>query len=206
MNSNDPRTVADGLYQEAIAQFRTLLEEAATAGEPEPTAMTLATVDGAGRISARIVLLKNVDERGFVFYTNYRSAKAEQLAEQPRAALCLLWKSLRDVVQVRVEGSVEKAGAVESDAYFASRPRASQIGAWASLQSQTLPARAELDARVAETEKRFAGTEVPRPPDWGGYRVVPDVIEFWFGERARLHDRIRYEAVEGNWTKRLLYP
>jgi pyridoxamine 5'-phosphate oxidase len=206
MNSNDPRTVADGLYQEAIAQFRTLLGDATTAGEPEPTAMTLATVDGAGRISARIVLLKNVDERGFVFYTNYRSAKAGQIAEQPRAALCLLWKSLRDVVQVRVEGGVEKVGAVESDAYFASRPRASQIGAWASLQSQTLPARAELDARVAETEKRFAGTEVPRPPDWGGYRVVPDVIEFWFGERARLHDRIRYEAGEGNWTKRLLYP
>jgi pyridoxamine 5'-phosphate oxidase len=206
MNSNDPRTVADGLYQEAIAQFRTLLAEAATAGEPEPTAMTLATANGAGRISARIVLLKDIDERGFVFYTNYRSAKAEQLAEQPRAALCMLWKSLRDVVQVRVEGSVEKAGAVESDAYFASRPRASQIGAWASLQSQTLPARVELDARVAEMEKRFAGAEVPRPPDWGGYRVVPDVIEFWFGERARLHDRIRYEGLEGHWTKRLLYP
>jgi pyridoxamine 5'-phosphate oxidase len=206
MNSNDSKTVADALYQEAIAQFRTLLVEAEAAGEPEPTAMTLATADNVGRISARIVLLKGVDERGFVFYTNYHSAKAGQLAAQPRAALCVLWKSLRDVVQVRIEGGVEKTGADESDAYFASRPRASQIGAWASLQSQTLPARAELDERVAEMEKRFAGGEVPRPPDWGGYRVVPDAMEFWFGQRARLHERIRYEAGEREWSKRLLYP
>jgi len=206
MNSNDSKSVADALYQEAIAQFRTLLAEATAAGEPEPTAMTLATADDGGRISARIVLLKNVDERGFVFYTNYRSAKAEQLAGQPRAGLCLLWKALRDVVQVRIEGRVEKTAAEESDAYFASRPRASQIGAWASLQSQTLSKRAELDARVSETERRFAGVDVPRPPDWGGYRVVPDAIEFWFGQRARLHDRVRYEAGDHGWSKRLLYP
>lgn len=168
--------------------------------------MTLATADAAGRLSARIVLLKAVDEQGFVFYTNYRSEKAEQLAAQPRAALCFLWKTLRDVVQVRVEGVAEKVGASESDAYFASRPRASQIGAWASLQSRTLSDRIELDERVAEAERRFAGSEVPRPPDWGGYRVVPDMIELWFGQLARLHDRERYELVDGMWTKRLLYP
>ena len=175
-------------------------------GEPEPTAMTLATADAAGCLSARIVLLKAVDERGFVFYTNYGSAKAEQLAAQPRAALCFHWKTLRDGVQVRVEGVVEKAGGDESDVYFASRPRASQIGAWASLQSRTLHERSELDQRVAEMEQRFAGGGVPRPPDWGGYRLVPDMIELWFGQRARLHDRERYEIADGKWTKRLLYP
>ena len=168
--------------------------------------MTLATADADGRLSARIVLLKAVDDRGFVFFTNYASAKAGQLAAHPRAALCFLWKALRDVVQVRIEGVVEKAGAEESDAYFASRPRASQIGAWASLQSQTLPERSMLDTRVAEMERRFAGVEVPRPVDWGGYRLVPDMIELWFGQRARLHDRERYESVGGQWTKRLLYP
>lgn len=168
--------------------------------------MSLATGDAAGRLSARIVLLKGVDERGFVFYTNYASAKADQLAAHTRAALCFHWKTLRDGVQVRVEGVVEKAGVDESDAYFASRPRASRIGAWASLQSRTLPDRDQLDARVAEMEERFAGIDVPRPPDWGGYRVVPDMIELWFGQRARLHDRERYESIDGVWTKRLLYP
>lgn len=197
---------SDPIYLEAVAQFRDLLDEAAFAGEPEPTAMTLATADAAGRVAARIVLLKAVDERGFVFYTNYESAKARQLAAHPQAALCFLWKTLRDVVQVRVEGAVEKAGAAEADAYFASRPRASQIGAWASRQSQTLAARAELDARIAEVERRFADTDVPRPPFWGGYRLVPDMIELWFGQRARLHDRVRYERDGDAWRKRLLYP
>jgi len=168
--------------------------------------MTLATADADSRISARIVLLKIVDERGFVFFTNYDSAKAAQLAAHPRAALCMLWKTLRDGVQVRVEGVVEKAGAAESDEYFASRARASRIGAWASLQSQTLPDRAELDARVAAIEQRFAGQDVPRPANWGGYRLVPDMIELWFGQRARLHDRERYDLNAGVWTKRLLYP
>jgi len=168
--------------------------------------MTLATADAESRISARIVLLKIVDERGFVFFTNYDSAKAAQLAAHPHAALCMLWKTLRDGVQVRVEGVVEKAGAAESDEYFASRARASRIGAWASLQSETLPERAELEARVAAMEQRFAGGDVPRPENWGGYRLVPDRIELWFGQRARLHDRELYEANAGVWSKRLLYP
>jgi len=197
---------ANQLYQEAIATIRALLDEATRGGEAEPTAMTLATADAAGRVSARIVLLKGVEERGVLFVTNYDSAKAAQLAAHPQAALCLLWKTLRDGIQVRIEGAVEKVDAAESDAYFASRARASQIGAWASHQSQTLPARAELEARVAQFERRFDGTVVTRPPNWGGYRLVPDMIEIWYGQRARLHDRVRYEAADGTWTKRLLYP
>jgi pyridoxamine 5'-phosphate oxidase len=194
------------LYAEAIAAVRDLLAAARAAGEPEPTAMTLATADASGRVSARIVLLKSIDERGLVFYTNYDSAKAQQLAEGKNAALCILWKTLRHVVQVRVEGVVEETTAAESDAYFASRARDSQIGAWASLQSQTLASRAELDARVAEFEHQFDGAPVPRPPHWGGYRLVPDMIELWYGQPSRLHERVRYELANGAWTKRLLYP
>jgi pyridoxamine 5'-phosphate oxidase len=194
------------LYQEAIATFLTLQAEAGAAGEREPTATTLATADMCGRPSARIVLLKQVDAHGFVFFTNYESAKAAQLGVNRQAALCVLWKHLRDAVQVRVEGEVELTSPEESDAYFATRPRASQIGAWASRQSQTLAARGELDARVAETAARFAGAEVPRPPHWGGYRLKPEMIEFWYGQRARLHDRVRYELVDKRWTKRMLYP
>jgi pyridoxamine 5'-phosphate oxidase len=194
------------LYQEAIATIRTLLDEATRIGEAEPTAMTLATADASGRLSARIVLLKGVEERGVMFVTNYDSDKAEQLAAHPQAALCLLWKTLRDGIQVRIEGAVDKAGADESDVYFAGRARASQIGAWASRQSRTLASRAELDARVAEFERKFEGVAVPRPPNWGGYRLVPDMIEIWYGQRARLHDRVRYEIIDGAWSKRLLYP
>src|SRR5581483_1723859 len=143
------------LYQEALTTFRTLLDDASRAGDPEPTAMTLATANGAGRVSARIVLLKAVDERGFVFYTNYASAKAAELAAHAQVALCVHWKTLRDGIQVRVEGAVERASPAESDAYFATRPRDSQIGAWASQQSQTLASRDELEARIAEFEAKF---------------------------------------------------
>jgi len=194
------------IYLEAVAAVGALLAEAAQSGEPEPTAMTLATVDARGRVSARIVLLKQFDDRGAVFYTNYDSAKAAQLAAHPQVALCMHWKKLRDGVQVRIEGSAERTSAAESDAYFATRARDSQIGAWASLQSQTLPARGDLDARIAQFEQQFAGAPVPRPPHWGGYRVVPDLIEIWYGQRARLHERVRYERVNALWTKRLLYP
>jgi pyridoxamine 5'-phosphate oxidase len=194
------------LYQEAIATIRALLDEATRAGEAEPTAMTLATADASGRVSARIVLLKGVEERGVMFVTNYDSDKAEQLAAHPQAALCLLWKTLRDGIQVRIEGAVDKVDADDSDAYFAGRARASQIGAWASRQSRTLASRAELDARVAEFERKFEGVAVPRPPNWGGYRLAPDMIEIWYGQRARLHDRLRYERIDGAWSKRLLYP
>ena len=198
--------MAQALLAEAIAAVRALLDAARTAGDPEPAAMALATSDARGRLSARIVLLKELDERGFTFYTNYESAKASQLGEQQQAALCLHWKTLRDGVQVRAEGVVEKTSVAESDAYFATRVRASQIGAWASLQSQTLPDRAALDARIAQYEREFAGRSVPRPPHWGGFRLVPDMIELWYGQCARLHDRIRYENSDGRWSKRLLYP
>jgi pyridoxamine 5'-phosphate oxidase len=194
------------MYAEAIANIRELLAQAQTVGEPEPSAMTLATTDAHGRVSARIVLLKELDQRGFAFYTNYDSAKAQQLATGKNAALCILWKTLRDVVQVRVEGTVEKTSNEESEAYFASRARESQIGAWASLQSQTLGGREELEARIAQYEHKFAGAPVPRPPHWGGYRIVPDMIELWFGHRHRLHERVRYELIDGTWGKRLLYP
>ncbi|MEP6483512.1 MAG: pyridoxamine 5'-phosphate oxidase [Rudaea sp.] len=195
------------LYQEAIAAFRGLLDDATRAGDPEPTAMTLATAN-AGRVSARMVLLKHVDERGFEFFTNYASAKAEQIQSNAQVALCFLWKTLRggSGVQVRVEGKIDKASADESDAYFASRARDSQIGAWASTQSQTLPSREVFYARIAEFEKQFDGQPVPRPSHWGGYRVVPDLIELWYGQRARLHERVRYELHDGAWSKRLLYP
>jgi len=194
------------LQAEAIAHLRELLAQAQAAGEPEPTAMTLATSDMHGRVSARIVLLKGIDERGLVFYTNYESAKATQLQQHKNAALCILWKMPRDPVQVRAEGVIEKTSAAESDAYFATRPRESQIGAWASLQSQTLPERAVLETRVAEFEQKYAGQAVPRPPHWGGYRLVPDMIEFWYGQRARLHERLRYELAGNAWSKRFLYP
>jgi pyridoxamine 5'-phosphate oxidase len=198
--------MTDAPLVEAVAAVRELLDAAHAAADPEPAAMALATSDARGRLSARIVLLKELDERGFTFYTNYESAKASQLGEQQQAALCLHWKTLRDGVQVRAEGVVEKTSVAESDAYFATRVRASQIGAWASLQSQTLPDRAALDARIAQYEREFEGRSVPRPPHWGGFRLVPDMIELWYGQRARLHDRIRYERVDGRWSKRLLYP
>lgn len=168
--------------------------------------MTLATV-ADGRVSARIVLLKGVDERGFRFFTNYESAKGAQLAMHPQVALCFHWKALREQVQVRVEGRAEQLPASESDAYFATRARGSQIGAWASRQSQPLADRDEFEGRLAEVEARFAGVPVPRPPHWGGYVVVPDCIEFWYGAGFRLHERWRYECnAAGAWRKGLLYP
>ncbi|MCE5234290.1 MAG: pyridoxamine 5'-phosphate oxidase [Mizugakiibacter sp.] len=194
------------LTPEILDTFRALLAEAGAAGDPEPTAMTLATADDNGRVSARIVLLKGVDADGFRFFTNYTSSKAEQIARHPRAALCFHWKTLRDGVQVRVEGAVEALTPADSDAYFATRPRLSQVGAWASLQSQTLPDRAIFEQRVAQYEREFAGREVPRPPHWGGYRVVPDRVEFWYGAQFRLHERVQWERVDGRWQRRELYP
>ncbi len=168
--------------------------------------MTLATVR-AGRPHARVVLLKGYDAHGFRFFTNYESAKAGDLAGDPWAALCFHWKTLREGVQVRIDGRIEKVSAAESDAYFASRPRGSQIGAWASLQSQPLAARGEFDTRYAHFEARFVGAEVPRPPHWGGYLLAPDVIEFWYGANFRLHERqlFRRDAA-GVWSQGMLYP
>jgi pyridoxamine 5'-phosphate oxidase len=206
MNTASSREASASLYQEALATFSGLLEEARASGDPEPTAMTLATSDGGGRISARIVLLKGIDAEGFRFFTNYESRKGTQLAADAQVALCFHWKRLRDQVQVRVEGIAEPLPGAESDMYFASRPRGSQIGAWASLQSQALPDRATFERRIAEIERRFEGGAVPRPPHWGGYRVKPERIEFWYGALHRLHERVEYVHRDGLWERGLLYP
>ena len=194
------------LSSDIIETFSGLLDAAGAAGEPEPTAMTLATATPDGRVSARTVLLKSVDAQGFVFYTNLHSNKGVQLDAVPRAALCFLWKRLRESVQVRVEGTVEHVDDAEADAYFATRPRASQIGAWASIQSATLPDRETLERRIAEFETEFEGRDVARPPHWSGFRVVPDAVEFWYGMRHRLHERHLHELRDGAWCHRMLYP
>jgi pyridoxamine 5'-phosphate oxidase len=187
-----------------IAQFRAWFEEARDAGVAEPEAMTLATVGPAGRPSARIVLLRGLDERGFAFYTNLESAKARDLRARPHAALTFAWLALDR--SVRVEGAVHPLPEAESDAYFASRPRGSQLGAWASPQSQVIAGRDELDRRVAAAEARFADGPVRRPPFWGGYVVAPASLELWQGRPSRLHDRLRYVRAGGTWRLERLAP
>src|SRR5262245_27454283 len=187
-----------------VRQFQRWFDAAVAAGLPEPNAMTLATCTADGVPSARIVLLKICDERGLAFFTNYRSRKGRELANNPRAALVFFWPALER--QVRVEGRVELVSADESDAYFASRPVNSRLGAWASDQSAVIPSREELERKQRELEAQFPDGRVPRPPHWGGYRVVPDVFEFWQGRPSRLHDRLRYRRVEGRWVIERLSP
>jgi len=190
-----------------IEEFRALFALAQAVDRarlPDPTAMSLATVSPDGAPSVRIVLLKGVDERGFVFYTNLNSRKARELAATPLAALCFYWAALE--MQIRVEGAVEAVSDAEADAYFASRARESQIGAWASLQSEELVSMEELRRRVAEVEECFANKPVPRPPHWSGRRVKPSSIEFWRAGEFRLHERRRYERDGERWTLRRLFP
>ena len=187
-----------------LVEVRRWLQLAIAAGVATPNAMTLATVDSEGRPAARIVLLKELDARGFVFYTNYDSRKGRDLAAHPAAALVLFWEPLHR--QVRVEGAVERVTAQESDAYFASRPRGSQLGAIASPQSQVLPDRGVLEQRVAAVSGAHGEGPLPRPASWGGYRVVPEMIELWQGQPSRLHDRVRYRLVSGAWVKDRLAP
>jgi pyridoxamine 5'-phosphate oxidase len=190
--------------QDPIAAFREAASRARTSETSDSTAMTLATVSADGRPSARVVLLKAVDERGFVFYTNFGSRKAREIDKNPFVALCIHWP--KAIEQVRIEGRVERVTDAEADAYFASRPRGSQLGAWASAQSEIVGTRAELEKAFAEVEARFEGREVPRPPHWSGYRVVPDHIEFWFGQGDRLHDRYLYVRTDTEFSVSRLAP
>jgi pyridoxamine 5'-phosphate oxidase len=187
-----------------LALFDEWLAEARTAEVNDSEAMALATADANGHPSVRMVLLKGHGPEGFVFYTNEQSAKAEQLAENPRAALLFHWKALSR--QVRVEGTVDRVPAAQADAYFATRARDSQLGAWASDQSRPLDRRATFEQRFEDVKRRFEGQDVPRPPHWGGYRVIPERIEFWTDRPYRLHERRLFTRDDGGWSEGLLYP
>jgi pyridoxamine 5'-phosphate oxidase len=187
-----------------LEHFEQLFALAQSSQPKDPNAMVLSTVAPDGRPSSRVVLLKGFDARGFVFYTNLDSRKGRELRDRPVAALCFHWHPLEQ--QVRIEGRVEQVSDEEADAYFATRPRGSQLGAWASRQSSALPSRAELDASVAEVTARFEGQPVPRPPFWSGFRLVPDRLEFWKGRSDRLHERTLWTLERGTWRSGLLYP
>jgi pyridoxamine 5'-phosphate oxidase len=186
-----------------ITEFLNAIERAANR-QIDTAPMALATVDGSGQPSVRMVLLRGVDERGFVFHTNYRSRKARDLTANQKAALCFHWHTLEE--QIRIEGIVEALTADESDAYFNSRPRGSQIGAWASDQSAVLPSREALEEKYRALEREYEGRAVPRPPFWGGYRLLPSLLEFWYGRPDRLHDRILYTRDGDGWRIERLYP
>ena len=178
--------------------------ERAQAHQVDTTPVVLATADAQGRPSARLVLLRGVDARGFVFFTNYDSRKGRELTENPNAALCFYWASLDE--QIRIEGAVSRVSAEESDTYFGGRPRGSQLGAWASDQSRVLASRETLEEKYRDVERRFEGQPVQRPPFWGGFRLVPSRIEFWYGRPDRLHDRVLYVRESTGWRIERLYP
>jgi pyridoxamine 5'-phosphate oxidase len=192
------------LIENPVEQFQLWFAQAVAADILEPNAMTLATVTATGRPSARIVLLKAVDDRGFVFYTNYNSQKGVELKQAPYAALVFLWADLER--QVRIEGKVELVSEAEATSYFHSRPASSQLGAWASDQSQVIADRSILEQQLTQLELKYHNQEIPKPPHWGGIRVIPEEIEFWQGRPSRLHDRLRYQLVAGKWQIDRLAP
>lgn len=193
------------VHPNPFEQFKTWFNQALAAQLPEPNAMTIATATTDGKPYARIVLLKDYDERGFVFYTNYESHKGQQLVQNPWGAIAFWWAELER--QVRIQGRVEKVSEVESDEYFQSRPKGSQLGAWASNQSQVIDSREVLERRLEQLKEEYENKQVPRPPHWGGFRVIPDEIEFWQGRPSRLHDRLLYRRSEdGSWKIQRLAP
>jgi pyridoxamine 5'-phosphate oxidase len=192
------------LSREIIDEFNRRFQKARTCGEPEPTAMVLATSDGRGHVTSRTVLLKALDENGFVFFTNTRSQKGRQLAQCPRASATFLWKA--SGVQVQLVGTVSLVTDEEADAYFSTRDRGSQIGAWASRQSEPLDSRETLIQRVRDLEKKYEGREVPRPPHWTGYVLSPESVEFWTQREFRLHDRFLHTLRDGDWIVQRLNP
>ena len=194
----------NNVLQDPFRRFAEIYAQVQKVVMPEPAAMVLATVSAEGRPSARVVLLKGFDDRGFVFFTNLESRKGRELQANSFAALCFHWPPLEQ--QVRIEGRVASVTDAEADAYFASRPRGAQIGAWASRQSQALTTREELEARVRSFEAKFAGSEVPRPPFWSGFRVIPERMEFWQSRASRLHDRTVYTRQNETWVIEKLYP
>ena len=192
------------LNAEIIQRFNKALHEARVAGEVEPTAMVLATSEPGGRLSTRTVLLKALDEDGFVFFTNLESFKGRQLLNNPQAAATFFWKST--YCQVQLAGDILQVSDEEADAYFSTRDRGSQIGAWASRQSRPLVSREKLLQRVSEYEQQYLDAEIPRPPYWSGFRLKPVFVEFWHGREFRLHDRFRFEVIDGEWGEQRLYP
>ncbi|NEQ80001.1 MAG: pyridoxamine 5'-phosphate oxidase [Moorea sp. SIO2I5] len=193
------------VHPNPFEQFKIWFDQAVAAELPEPNAMTIATATPDGKPSARMVLLKGYDQRGFVFYTNYESNKGQQLIENPWAAITFWWAELER--QLRIEGRVEKLTAAESDDYFNSRPKDSQLGAWVSDQSQVIPSREVLEQQLQQLKQDYENKEVPRPPHWGGFRVIPSEIEFWQGRPSRLHDRLLYNRGEdGDWVLKRLSP
>lgn len=192
------------MNEEILDRFRSGFEHAVESGIPEANGMSLATADASGRPSVRVVLMKGYDADGFVFYTNTESRKGDQLAINPEAALTFWWRETEQ--QVLIEGRAAPVTAEEADAYFATRPRGSQIGAWASRQSRELDRRETLVERIAELETEYRDREVPRPPHWSGYRVEPTRIEFWYGREYRLHERVLYTAGDDGWDRKMLYP
>lgn len=198
--SLDPSDVS----ADPLAQFRSWFDDAQSAGLPEPNAMTLATATRDGRPSARVVLLKTIDDRGLGFFTDYRSRKAQELDANPRAALSFSWLELER--QVRIEGTVSRMAPDESAGYFQSRPLGSRYGAWASVQSAVIPDRAWLEGKVKGVEARYPDGAVPLPPHWGGFRVAPELYEFWQGRESRLHDRVRYRKDGDAWVVERLAP
>ena len=193
-----------GSPPDPIREFLELFDRAKRRDDLDATVSTLATANTDAEPSARVVLLKHVDDRGFVFYTNFESRKAHELASNPRAALCLYWPWID--CQVRIEGTVKRTSNEDSDAYFASRPRGSQLGAWTSKQSHPLGSRRELVTRFLEIKARFLGKTIPRPDFWGGYRLTPTKIEIWYNQLHRLHDRFLYRKVDNSWSRKRLYP